>query len=63
MALWDDQGPASQGKIVTSILKGDPETASVLLRRWSHDDLAILDAAVVELRILISKEANRRLLR
>lgn len=45
MALWDDDGPVSQGKILTAVLQDKPSTARDMLKSWSHADLLTLAAA------------------
>lgn len=52
---WDDKGPISQGKILTVILKGDPDTARDMLSTWTLRDLETLYEACEDLQALISR--------
>lgn len=49
MALWDDDGPISQGKILTAILQDRGGEARDMLRGWSRADLLQLAAAAQRL--------------
>jgi hypothetical protein len=49
MALWDDQGPIYQGKILTAIMQDRPEEAMKMMRGWTTRDLRILAARAEEL--------------
>jgi hypothetical protein len=61
MALWADEGPASQGKILTAILQDDAGKAETLMRGWSPADLDDLAGAAEVLIILARKiKAVRR---
>jgi len=58
--MWPDEGPNSQGKIITAILRNDLGRAGVLLRIWSPADLADLERAAGLLGIACRQEATRR---
>jgi hypothetical protein len=60
MALWDDHGEVSQGKIITAILKGREPAARMLLRRWTERDLRTLSRAAERLMVLVDHEITRR---
>jgi hypothetical protein len=49
MALWDDDGPKSQGKIITAVLQDRGGDARDMLKGWSHADLLTLAAAAERL--------------
>ena len=53
---WIDEGPVSQGKILTAILQDDTDKARALLRGWSLDDLNKLGRAARQLDLLIGQE-------
>jgi hypothetical protein len=60
MSLWDDQGPISQGKILTAILQDREGDARFWLRRWSLDDLNTLERAADRLSLLCREVRARR---
>lgn len=58
--MWEDIGPASQGKIITAVLQDDPAHARDLLQRWSLADLRTLGQALRQLGLLVHMEESRR---
>lgn len=54
--LWADSGEASQGKIVTALLRDDEAEAARLLRMWSTPDLLSLLMVARRLDYLIGRE-------
>jgi hypothetical protein len=59
--IWTDQGPASQGEVITAILQGDRQAAARLLRGWSGPDLVELARAAAELSAMATRESLLRM--
>ena len=57
--LWDDVGPASQGKIVTAILQDRDQEARQMLRRWTSADRRTLQRALRHLDRMIEVIEHR----
>jgi hypothetical protein len=47
--LWDDNGPISQGKILTAIMQDRRDDARQMMRGWTTRDLRTLAARADEL--------------
>lgn len=58
--LWQDEGPISQGKILTNVLRAETETARANLKGWSTADLILLARAADQLAFLARQEVRRR---
>jgi hypothetical protein len=58
--LWTDNGPASQGKIITAILQGRRSDAEQFLHRWAVNDLVMLARAADILKQLCLEEQVRQ---
>lgn len=56
MTLWEDQGPVSQGKILTALLQDDLPRARRLIHAWSAGDVRTLELAAENLMHLARTE-------
>jgi hypothetical protein len=50
--LWADEGPVSQGKILTAIMQDKRAEAEDMLRSWTVNDLIKLASAATMLEML-----------
>lgn len=57
---WLDQGPVSQGKILTAILQRRHEDALAMVRNWSDADLRSLEEAATRLARMAGRELRER---
>ena len=57
---WTDDGPKSQGKILTHLLRNEPGFARDLLRGWSYGDLLALRNAASSLVRMADREIDHR---
>lgn len=46
---WNDNGPVSQGKIITALLQGKDDEANKMLKGWTEQDLYKLSRAAIAL--------------
>lgn len=58
--LWKDDGPYSQGKVITAILQNREDDAREILRSWAFRDLVSLVKAAEKLATMATQEAIKR---
>ena len=60
MGTWDDDGPVSQGKVLTAVLQGREDDAAAMLAGWSLADLQALATAAGRLGVLAATASHPR---